>query len=110
MSYKDRNEAERVAKEILEKLPSNWKYDIISHTEKGNTIFSVELENPKLFLKMEIGNNFYFVRSTRSIFDVSGVSTNVLASDTPVNALKDFQKRIRQLASEALTLSDNIFK
>lgn len=39
-----------------------------------------------------------------------GVSTNVLASDTPVNEMKGFQKRIRHLASEVLTLSDNIFK
>lgn len=110
MRYKDKNEAERFALEILKNLPVNWRYNIISYKENNENIFRIELENTVLFLKMEISNNYYFVSSTQSIFDVSGISNNVEVSDTPIGALKDFQERIRKLALEALKLSDNIFK
>ncbi len=109
MSFQSISQAKNAAREVLNKLPQGWEYEITNHKGFGGQSYDFNLYNDLLHLEMEKSSNLYFVSSTESAFDIDGISINVLGNEDPVEALKDFQKRLDSYVEKALDLKRNIF-
>ena len=109
MSYQSKSQAENSAKEVVNKLPYGWEYEITNYKGFGGQSYDFNLYNNLLHLEMEKSSNLYFVSSTESAFYIEGISINVLGNEDPIEALKDFQKRLDSYVKKALDLKRSIF-
>lgn len=109
MSYQSKSQAENAAKDVVNKLPDGWEYEITNYKGFGGQSYDFNLYNNLLHLEMEKSSNLYFVSSTESAFDIEGISINVLGNEDPIEALKDFQKRLDSYVEKALDLKRSIF-